>query len=293
MHPEQVRRVSIHAPAWGATSGHGLLRHLQRVSIHAPAWGATSDRDKLAKVTGVSIHAPAWGATYETSIRLSVSSGFNPRARVGRDDGYHREMHSTYGFNPRARVGRDKIDTKLIIKSNSFNPRARVGRDPVGIKQTVRDKSFNPRARVGRDGRPCQPCHRGNRFQSTRPRGARHPLGQNVIIDDVVSIHAPAWGATRIKGIVPEGDWVSIHAPAWGATKCSQTGVARSASFNPRARVGRDPEHGHAPRHGYGFNPRARVGRDRRGRWPPSISESVSIHAPAWGATPGRFSRCR
>jgi len=33
-----------------------------------------------------------------------------------------------------------------------------------------------------------------------------------------VSIHAPAWGATRFAGLVGQHNRVSIHAPAWGAT---------------------------------------------------------------------------
>ena len=33
--------VSIHAPAWGATSTANSRHHSREVSIHAPAWGAT------------------------------------------------------------------------------------------------------------------------------------------------------------------------------------------------------------------------------------------------------------
>src|SRR5206468_53884 len=33
---------------------------------------------------------------------------------------------------------------------------------------------------------------------------------------------------------------VSIHAPAWGATRCSRSRRSRSYSFNPRSRVGSD-----------------------------------------------------
>ncbi len=35
----------------------------------------------------------------------------------------------------------------------------------------------------------------------------------------MVSIHAPAWGATWIKKNIVDDAPVSIHAPAWGATK--------------------------------------------------------------------------
>ena len=96
-HPRGVRRyqnrydeyrwhVSIHAPAWGATSlaqckaaqrrafqsthprgvrpGHLLVRlRGMQVSIHAPAWGATGYGNGLFFTREVSIHAPAWGAT--------------------------------------------------------------------------------------------------------------------------------------------------------------------------------------------------------------------------------------
>ncbi len=56
-------RVSIHAPAWGATAcGVQLLTDLQ-VSIHAPAWGATEEPPASPSPLPVSIHAPAWGAT--------------------------------------------------------------------------------------------------------------------------------------------------------------------------------------------------------------------------------------
>ena len=36
------------------------------------------------------------------------------------------------------------------------------------------------------------------------------------MIHQAVSIHAPAWGATREAHLERKG--VSIHAPAWGAT---------------------------------------------------------------------------
>ena len=34
-------KISIHAPAWGATFGMVLTKKLATISIHAPAWGAT------------------------------------------------------------------------------------------------------------------------------------------------------------------------------------------------------------------------------------------------------------
>ena len=55
-------------------------------------------------------------------------------------------------------------------------------------------------------------------FQSTRPRGARRTAANIAATPSIVSIHAPAGGATR-GTLGGNGDnRVSIHAPAGGAT---------------------------------------------------------------------------
>ena len=56
--------------------------------------------------------------------------------------------------------------------------------------------------------------------------------------------------------------------------------------FNPRARVGRDFLPPPILVDKCSFNPRARVGRDRLTRLTQQTLIHVSIHAPAWGATP-------
>ena len=62
-------QVSIHAPAWGATSAPVPVEIGDAVSIHAPAWGATLEPSAGYLVHRVSIHAPAWGATaYSVNI---------------------------------------------------------------------------------------------------------------------------------------------------------------------------------------------------------------------------------
>ena len=116
-----LESVSIHAPARRATTrcfnpraraGRDALDfrgvELQPlVSIHAPAWGATRRGEELPFMGHVSIHAPAWGATIDALTGSVTLTGFNPRARVGRDfPGMFRRL-SLCGFNPRARVGRD------------------------------------------------------------------------------------------------------------------------------------------------------------------------------------------
>ena len=145
------------------------------------------------------------------------------------------------GFNPRTRVG---CDENLRIKSEdgeSFNPRTRVGCDPQPWKVGLQVTSFNPRTRVGCD--------------QTFP----DPL---CTIEEGVSIHAPAWGATDWREHWTEREIVSIHAPAWGATLEIYKNVNRPQRFNPRTRGGCD------------FSSAICL-----------FNSSVSIHAPAWGAT--------
>ena len=139
----------------------------------------------------VSIHAPAWGATTREPLDF-VPACFNPRARVGRDLKIFLLMSIWQFQSTRPRGARPRQGLKLLLDCR-FNPRARVGRDVL----------FMVLISIGL-------------FQSTRPRGAR-PCCFALQACRLVSIHAPAWGATRRTG-----------------------SITRTQSFNPRARVGRD-----------------------------------------------------
>ena len=150
-------------------------------------------------------------------------------------------------FNPRARGGRDLREPCSRALSKCFNPRARGGRDPRLSRQKCKcQKCFNPRARGGRD---------------ESVKGISHAR--------LVSIHAPAGGATYLKPLARYRAEVSIHAPAGGATWTAGAMSAYTSCFNPRARGGRDEQ-----------------GSLRR-----IIMYKVSIHAPAGGATSYRASR--
>ena len=166
----------------------------------------------------------------------------------------------------------------------SFNPRAREGRDGawfagiayhvVSIHAPARGATRQGRWRHGHRIVSIHAPARGatlmagvcgvhpRRFQSTRPRGARHGRGSLSrpppsfnpraregrdgawlagIAYHVVSIHAPARGATLWQGFVESTPAeVSIHAPARGATVVSRNDGHPIHRFNPRAREGRD-----------------------------------------------------
>ena len=107
----------------------------------------------------------------------------------------------------------------------------------------------------------------GDGFASFNPRtrvGCDVAFSVNNRADKIVSIHAPAWGAThrvatsihatmfqsthprgvrRIKSAVCFWTYVvSIHAPAWGATVKQKLNQEQKKGFNPRTRVGCDPQ---------------------------------------------------
>ena len=139
------------------------------------------------------------------------------------------------GERPRISRGRNRL-----ILFQSTLPR---GERLVKCDSKGHYDSFNPRSRVGSDllsvfSWPPAP---------------------------VVSIHAPAWGATAGFLFLSVSDSVSIHAPAWGATTTYRSS-SRTTCFNPRSRVGSDTH----------------TDRDKP-------MQQVSIHAPAWGATRKRI----
>ena len=69
-------------------------------------------------------------------------------------------------------------------------------------------------------------------------------------------------GRDLMAGEIATDRPVSIHAPAWGATRTFVAKVCLRVCFNPRARMGRDKRWGVWGEELRGFNPRARMGRD-------------------------------
>ncbi len=84
--------------------------------------------------------------------KIELELGFNPRARVGRDQQYGNLLYYYYSFNPRARVGRDLLDLlqRLMYGVVSIHAPA-WGATPIVTLDIPARERFNPRARVGRD----------------------------------------------------------------------------------------------------------------------------------------------
>ena len=262
--PNRIARVSIHAPARGATLvrllpvGHG------HVSIHAPARGATRRAaGRSGDEHGVSIHAPARGATWRPSRACAWTSSFNPRAREGRDP-----HHLASELVPHVSIHAPARGATFSTSCASAPPLLFQSTRPRGARPHRRafscvSKRFQSTRPRGARRAPAVSKSEATEFQSTRPRGARH-LGA---LDDVrrhrVSIHAPARGATCVARDMGFGEAVFQSTRPRGA--------------RPRGRLHRGPRCCR-------FNPRAREGRDISSH-SASPSLRVSIHAPARGAT--------
>ena len=123
----------------------------------------------------------------------------------------------------------------------SFNPRTRVGCDRSWPSGFPHGHSFNPRTRVG-----CDP-----KFDK-----------KNIDVT-MVSIHAPAWGATiDHKAAAPWSQFQSTHPRGVRHGRCHLL-AGRFSGFNPRTRLGCDLAGRYGHQHPQGsFNPRTRVGCD-------------------------------
>ena len=157
-------------------------------------------------------------------------------------------------FNPRARVGRDLKSRERWEAAGGVSIHAPAwGATSLARRESSRRHSFNPRARVGRDRSLMTFSNRFMQFQSTRPRGARlfskfHGIGA-VMFQST----RPRGARRRAHSLPSDVPVVSIHAPAWGATGATSIRSMWLPCFNPRARVGRDAGHRRRLRRGLWF----------------------------------------
>ena len=168
----RVAGVSIHAPAWGATSPWPAMRAAAAVSIHAPAWGATDGQRENGDDALVSIHAPAWGATVPLIIDQRIRSVSIHAPAWGATENLTNDPDGrTFQFTlPRG----ERHNSVQISKSPArFNSRSRVGSDGRRGLRRPWWLGFNSRSRVGSDLTSTAGGSPGSKFQFTLPRGER------------------------------------------------------------------------------------------------------------------------
>ena len=189
-HPRGVRRGQ-----------HPARTHPGPVSIHAPAWGATSARALSSFPRSVSIHAPAWGATICMVTSPFGVFSFNPRTRVGCDL-FQADVNAFAGlFQSTHPRGVRRMTTNSASRSKGFQSTHPRGVRPAkgrGLRcARSRFQSTHPRG-VRRQQGATRALP--GMFQSTHPRGVRLVRRRGRRSVSRVSIHAPAWGATADAG---------------------------------------------------------------------------------------------
>ena len=232
------------------------------ISIHAPAKGATQLYIYSWLFSAISIHAPAKGATIHLQFPLcTITISIHAPAK-GATRSNQGKFRNQGNFNPRSREGSDKKHDCDDCPHGEFQSTL-----PRRERRHASDQNVTI-----------------SRFQSTLPRRERPCSSIRCDLWIVISIHAPAKGATCVNGFRFALHCISIHAPAKGATHKNRK-FFQSLSFQstlPRRerRNGQkkemEPIHIsiHAPAKGATHSVRVYVFRVH-----------ISIHAPAKGAT--------
>ena len=234
-----VELVSIHAPTRGATHVPVRFHAPVVVSIHAPTRGATPQPAASWRQWLVSIHAPTRGATrkQQDEMRVEQFQSTRPRgARLACQPECRRRssvsIHApTRGATRRSRLtgGAGAVSIHAPTRGATWRMKRTLYIRPVSIHAPTRGATS---AGLAPGGQATVSIHAPTRgatgeesvpascvFQSTRPRGARHPMHS-------MSAFLILFQSTRPRGARRGGAGggaasraVSIHAPTRGATR--------------------------------------------------------------------------
>ena len=214
-----VRRFQSTLPHGERHGCRQLHLSLTPISIHAPAWGATSDGHRHPGHLRISIHAPAWGATTAPYAEGSSTTDFNPRSRMGSDD-LRGVKISCLDISIHAPAwGATTPDLSTLSSLGIFQSTLPHGERLGAGGELARrlDISIHAPAWGATHVTPSMMMDPGV-FQSTLPHGERHWAhvdgSDNPYFNPRSRMGSDGYG----RYLHPEGDWISIHAPAWGAT---------------------------------------------------------------------------
>ncbi len=124
----QNKKISIHAPARGATAAYETT--MQEISDFNPrSRGGSDDILAFFDVTlYISIHAPARGATMTHLEGKPYRQNFNPRSREGSDMMMFALSHAPR-FQSTLPRGERHWEMDTVVSGQDFNPRSREGSD--------------------------------------------------------------------------------------------------------------------------------------------------------------------
>ena len=168
-------------------------------------------------------------------------------------------------------MGSDTPSHHRLLRRIEFQSTLPHGERPNRYRQAHPTNDFNPRSRMGSDTALRMICL--NAACNFNPRSRM--------------------GSDRHPGQTGGRDIISIHAPAWGATRRRRRWCERCCHFNPRSRMGSDPWMSAGTARARYFNPRSRMGSDPVLPITCTVFLAISIHAPAWGATTAATQRLR
>ena len=143
-------------------------------------------------------------------------------------------------FNPRSRKGSDerRRNKDLVQMYISIHAPARGATlSPVLVRAKDIFQSTLPQ---GERREFLEVPEGGELFQSTLPQGERPRINHSNLCYMIISIHAPARGATTFLLRTRRYFIISIHAPARGATQLQELRQDLIDYFNPRSRKGSD-----------------------------------------------------
>ena len=209
-----------------STHPHGVrlgINHFENiiyvVSIHAPTRGATIILYNVSSCLTFQSTHPHGVRPISLKKSWRIKS-FNPRTHTGCDHKFFHRRDYHPRFNPRTHTGCDEYVIETVCGDlvsihaptrgathattlchcvfSGFNPRTHTGCDSIYsscVSPCMLFQSTHPhgvRLRINLNEHP------GIVFQSTHPHGVRPPEIAPSIPDDIVSIHAPTRGATRL-----------------------------------------------------------------------------------------------
>ena len=210
--------ISIHAPAKGATAGSEII--LPRIK----EFQSTLPRRERRSCRS----ARCAGSTFQSTLprrerpcrlsdplehhTISIHAPAKGATHISRPYILAIQFQSTL---PRRERHTRIMEYGGICKFQSTLPRRE---RPKGVVRNVKVRYFNPRSREGSDVHGADAACEIVISIHAPAKGATHCGDYLVMLEDI-SIHAPAKGATRVSDVLGIRCGISIHAPAKGATQ--------------------------------------------------------------------------
>ena len=278
------RRVSIHAPTWGATffiflvpptgSFQSTHPHGVRPVCARPVSRATSMFQSThphgVRPPGVGADAASllFQSTHPHGVRQAIrllsssTACFNPRTHMGCDLVVFGGVVFVQQVSIHAPTWGATCPWWCRLRGRGcFNPRTHMGCDIAAVLLGCQHHVSIHAPTWGATEKPSTKCGFVEVSIHAPTWGAT--LNADQMDDKIkVSIHAPTWGATNDRPLDPAGTDVSIHAPTWGATS-SVSFVLQGKSVSIHAPTWGATAAGRAiPESHAGFNPRTHMGCD-------------------------------